>query len=97
MSCKSRSSFLLRHNSILPRKGVRINGFGIHPLSIHKKRIHHLLGMGSPELLLSQELGTSTLGGYGFGVKTPSKNLINNLENLSLKGSGKKKNIRLIL
>jgi len=97
MNNNFRGSFLLRHNSIMPRKGVRVSGLGITPLSLHKKRVHHLLGMGSPELLLSHDLGTSSLSGNGFGVKTPSKSLINSLENLSLKGNGKKKNIRLIL
>lgn len=94
-----RNSVFLKHNMIRPQGLMSARGrtIGIHPLSVHKKRIAHHLGMGAPELLLSHDLGTSSLG-RGFGVKTPSSSLINGLERLNLKSSNsKRKNIRLIL
>ena len=80
----------------MPRRSVSTLGSGILPLSVRKSKMSHLVGRGQPELLLQDGLGTSSVGGGGFGVSTPSRQLMSSLERLSLKGrgSGKKGNIR---
>lgn len=93
----SSRTFHLRRGMMVPRKGVAFSGMGFAPLSVRKHRISHVIGKGSGELLLSPELGTSSLGS-GFGVKTPSRELMSGLERLSLKrsvgGQKSKQNIR---
>jgi hypothetical protein len=79
----------------MPRKGVAYSGVGFQPLSVKRHKMSHLTGRGAPELLLSPYLGTSSIGGGGYGVRTPSHSLMSGLERLSLKkGAGQKRNIR---
>ena len=88
--------FHLQKGMIIPRRGAAYGGFGISPLGVKRHKMSHLLGRGAPELLLSPNLGTSNIGGGGFGVKTPSSALMHKLESLHLKkGTGVKKNIRI--
>ena len=87
--------FHLQKGMIMPRRGAAYGGFGIQPIGLKRHKMSHLLGRGAPELLLSTNLGTSSIGG-GFGVKTPSASLMHKLESLHLKkGTGVKKNIRI--
>ena len=96
-----RGSFLVKNRMIKPMGMSQQSGrsIGIMPIGTHKKVISKHLGNikggGSPALLLSHDLGSSSIGS-GFGVKSPNPNLINKLENLSI-GNKPKRNVRLIL
>jgi len=89
-------SFLIKNKMIKPigmeQKSGR--GYGILPIRTLKKSISKVIGRG--ELLLSSNLGTTNIGGNGFGVKSNNPNLIQKLGNLSL-GNKARKNVRLII
>ena len=91
-------SFLIKNKMIKPigmeQKSCR--GYGILPIRTLKKSISKVIGRGTTELLLSSKLGTTNIGGNGFGVKSNNPNLIQKLGNLSL-GNKARKNVRLIL
>ena len=95
-----RRSFITKNKSVRPMGTHSMTGRGatILPIGADKKLISHHLGMvsgsGTTPSLLSSDLATSSIG-MGFGVKTPNKNLINKLENLSI--GNKRKNVRLVL
>lgn len=96
----NRNNYLLRNRNIYPLRCGSGSGNGkktFYNVHIQKKHIGHLIGRGAPELLLSEDLGASSIGN-GFGVKTPNKNLLKSLEKLNIGShNNKHKNIRLIL
>ena len=75
----------------------------ILPISVTRKPLGHHVGFGRVggrgTLLLSDGLGTSDIQGSGYGVRTPKPELLDKLQNLSLRSiQGKlprKKNVSI--
>jgi hypothetical protein len=102
-----------RHFLAKPRRaiapiGMGLGGMGmkraIRPLSVsHLQQKATKLGMvgGKGVLLLSDGLGSSDIQGSGFGVRPHNPQLLDKLQNLSLKSVQgklpKRKNVSLIL
>jgi len=93
-----RNSFLIKNRMIKPigLQQQSGRGCGILPIGTLKRSISKHLGRGTTSILLSTDLGNSSLRGEGFGVRTHNPNLIQKLGNLSI-GEKARKNVRLIL
>lgn len=100
--------FLAKPRRSIAPIGVGLGGMGmkraIKPISVsHLQSKAMKLGMvgGRGTLLLSDGLGTSDIQGSGFGVKSHSPQLLDKLQNLSLKSVQgklpKRKNVSLVL
>jgi hypothetical protein len=100
--------FLARTRGAIAPIQIGLGGMGmkraIRPLSVsHLQQKAQKLGMvsGRGTLLLSDGLGTSDIQGSGFGVRSPNPQLLDKLQNLSLKSVQgklpKRKNVSLVL